>query len=198
MHKCVCVRVCARARPDGFPALNQSAVIISSARKAPMGTSAEKAICAISTKDSNIRITLLSQTVTDACGQQSCPQLASTNLQHQTHTNTRSHDCWVREGLQYFPASARLDKIKLFPFPGASFLLSNAGFSNNTRFIVGRALCPQISNSCQMRCDRMRRLFSHSAGGGPRWPLTLAGAKPFMSPIQQLHRPASVNTTVSF
>lgn len=42
-------------------------------------------------------------------------------------------------GLQYFPLLSRLDKIKLFPFLDASFLLSNAGFSNNTRFIVSGA-----------------------------------------------------------
>lgn len=105
-----------------------------------MGTSAEKAICTISTMGRNITITLLSLMATDACGQQSFPssehKLADTPG---THINTRSHDCRVQKGLQYFPASARLDKIKLFPFPGASFLLSNAGFSNNTRFIVGRA-----------------------------------------------------------
>lgn len=65
------------------------------------------------------------------------PHEACTNLQERAAKGAHACHGEAQKGLQYFPASARLDKIKLFPLSGASFLLSNAGFSNNTRFIVG-------------------------------------------------------------
>lgn len=116
----------------------------------------------------------------------------------QTHSSqTRAHI--TEHGRDYnISPSDRLDKIKLFPFCDASLLPSNAGFSNNTRFYCGTTIMRQISNSCQTFCDRMQSLFWHSASGGPCRPLTLVPTKLFMSPIQQLQGPASVNTTLSF
>lgn len=167
-----------------------------------MGTSTKKRQYQLFHKGPNIRSTLSKTSVSGG------KQMHVHNPAH-AHTYTNLHKHTARytgarlqsqstEGITIFPPSARLDKIKLFSFSHASFLLSNAGFSNNTRFYCGPRIIQQISNSCQMRCDRIQWLFSHSARGGPRRPLTLAAAKLFMSPIQQLHRPASVNTTVSF
>ena len=148
---CLCVYVCVY---NGFPALNQSPVIICCVRNTYGKLSRKKAISTISqrTKIQNYAFKKpLSQMETHACAQ-------SYKLT-QTHSQMKAHACMQSqstEGITIFPPSARLDKIKLFPFSDASFLLSNAGFSNNTRFYCGQRIMPQISNSCQMRCDRIQ------------------------------------------
>lgn len=95
---------------------------------------------------------------TDEVPRHACPTSQERAAEKKTLACCRE----TRKGLQYFPASARLDKIELFPpSPVPVFLLSNAGFSNNTRFYCGQHIMQQISNSCQTRCDRIQWLSSH-------------------------------------